>query len=138
MKKLIYLAGAMTKFENEGKLKEAIMWRKHARDALLSDNFEIFNPTLFYEVNKNYNLRGVPYQNLYYLEKSDIILLNAKYIEFSPGTMWEIFLSWYNKKPVICFGHSDALEQPHIKEAITIRFDTLDNACEYIKSMYCQ
>lgn len=135
---LIYLAGAITYFEKANQLDYAILWRKIAKDNLKDINIDTFDPTLNYTQNKEYNLKGIPYQNSYYLQKSDIILVNLDMLKESPGTLWEIFIGWYLQKPIITFGESDLVNQPHVAEAITIKFNKLTEATEYIKSMYCQ
>jgi hypothetical protein len=64
--------------------------------------------------------------------------MNAEYLEHSPGSLFEVFIGFYLHKPIICFGYSRLLEQPHIKEAVTIHFNNLPDSIEYIKSMYLQ
>jgi nucleoside 2-deoxyribosyltransferase len=136
--KLIYLAGAMTYYEKIQELSNAIKWRQQVEDLLSDCAIKVYDPTNNYTQNKTYDAKGVPYQNLYYLQNCDLIILNMEYIEHSPGTLFEIFLGWYLKKPIISFGYSRLLEQPHIKESITIHFDTLEDCTDYVKSMYLQ
>jgi nucleoside 2-deoxyribosyltransferase len=136
--KLIYLAGAMTYYEKIQELSNAIKWRQQVEDLLSDCAIKVYDPTNNYTQNKTYDVKGVPYQNLYYLQNCDLIILNMEYIEHSPGTLFEIFLGWYLKKPIISFGYSRLLEQPHIKESITIHFDTLEDCTDYVKSMYLQ
>jgi nucleoside 2-deoxyribosyltransferase len=135
---LVYLAGTISYFNKINKLEFASLWRKLAKENLSDLDIKVFDPMKNFAQNNEYDLKGVPYQNLYYLEKSDIILLNLEALKESPGTMFVIFIAWYNHKPVIAFGESELISQPHIKEAITSKFKNLPDACDYIKSMYCQ
>lgn len=117
--KTIFLSGCMSYYYNNGKPKLAEDWRNEAIEKL-GDKFNIFNPCKNYNKNIQYDSKGVVYQNMAYLNKSDIILLNADDIEKSPGTLFEVFTSFLNHKPVLAFGDSPILEQPHIKESITV------------------
>lgn len=136
--KLCYLAGAITKFYEMHEFSDALSWRQQAEEVLKDCDINTFNPTLNYQQNLNYSCKSVPYQNLSYLQKSTFVLVNLKYLEFSPGTIWELSLAWFLHIPVIAFEYSKLQEQPHIAEAITIHFDTMEEAIDYIKSEYIQ
>lgn len=136
--KLLYTAGSITYYEKIHQLNKAITWRKQVETIFIDCNLKVFNPTANYIQSKTYDGKGVSYQNLYYLQNCDLILLNMEYLEHSPGTLFEIFLGWYLKKPIIAFGYSRLIEQPHVKEAITIHFNDMEEATEYIQSMYLQ
>ena len=135
--KTIFLSGCMSYHYNNNKPELAENWRNKATDRL-KDKFDIFNPCTNYYKNINYNPKGVVYQNIAYLNKSDIILLNIDDIQQSPGTLFELYYSFLHNKPVISFGKSLLLNQPHIHEAITMNFLDLDGVCDYIDNMYCQ
>jgi nucleoside 2-deoxyribosyltransferase len=136
MNKLCYLAGAMSIYHKNNEIQKATKWREIATHLLKDNELEIFNPMCNFYKNTEYNSRGVLYQNLLYLNKADIILVNLDCIDSSPGTLYEIFLGHYLNKPVIAFGKSELINQPHVRESVTINFDFLDEACDYIKSMY--
>lgn len=133
---LVYLAGSITHYDNENELHKAIGWRINAQNYLAKININAFNPMINYHVNKYYNSKGVVSQNYHYLKQSDIMLLNVEYLEKSYGTLFEIFNFWADHKPVIAFGENTIINSPHIKEAITMVFPTLDNTLEYINDMY--
>jgi nucleoside 2-deoxyribosyltransferase len=135
---LVYTAGAITYYQKINQLQDAILWRIKTKDTFKNTGIDIFDPTVNYENNLTYDSKGVPYQNLHFLQNADIILVNLEHIAHSPGTLWEIFIGWYLHKPIVGFGDSRLLEQPHIKEAVTIHFDNLEDSIEYIKSMYLQ
>jgi nucleoside 2-deoxyribosyltransferase len=138
MNKLCYLAGAITCHDRNNLIGKATHWREIATHLLKNEKIETFNPMCNYYINKEFDSKGVVLQNLLYLQKSDLILVDLECIEISPGTLWEIYLSWYMKKPVIAFGklNTDIINQPHVNAAINMRFEFLDEACDYIRSMY--
>ena len=131
----IYSAGAMTTHDRNNEFHKAVDWRRKAKQ-LFPTNVYLFDPTQNYETNSKYDLKNIPYQNLHFLNKCDIMLLNLEKLDESPGTLFEIFNYFFNKKPIIAFGHSEWLWNPHIHESITIKFETLDEAIKHIKSMY--
>lgn len=132
----IYEAGAMTTYYEENRPELAESWRLEFSDAFYNKEVKIFNPCINYLINKTYEPKGVVYQNLHYLNNSDIIILNLDRLEESQGTLFEIYNFFMNKKPVIAFGSNPIYNQPHVHESITIRFDTLNEAIRYIKNMY--
>lgn len=133
----IFLSGCMSYFYDNNKHELAEDWRNQATERL-KKKFNIFNPCTNYYKNINYEPKGIVYQNIAYLNKSDFILLNLDKLESSPGTLFEIFANFLNHKPVIAFGETLLLDQPHVYEAITMHFIDLDSACDYIENMYCQ
>ena len=133
----IFLSGCMSYWYDNNKPELAENWRNQAIKRL-GDKFNIFNPCKNYYKNINYEPKGVVYQNIAYLNKSDIILLNLDHIEDSPGTLFELYHSYLHNKPIISFGETPLLNQPHIHEAITMYFIDLESACDYIENMYCQ
>lgn len=135
--KTIFLSGCMSYYYNSNKPKLAEDWRNEAIEKL-GGKFNIFNPCVNYNKNICYEPKGVVYQNIAYLNKSDIILLNLSHIEDSPGTLFETFTSFLNHKPIIAFNETSLINQPHVHEAITMHFIDLSGAFDYIKDMYCQ
>ena len=134
-----YLAGAMSQYLIEdGNLDRAISWRKEILRGLEDTNIRIFDPTLKFQFNKDYNMSGILPQNRLYLEKCDILILNRTYLEYSPGTMYEISVASYLNKPIISFGESKWDSYAHIESMITVSFDTIEEVCDYLHNMYCQ
>jgi nucleoside 2-deoxyribosyltransferase len=132
----IYLAGSMTSYYSENKPDLAENWRLKVSDSFYNKDVKVFNPCINYPINKTYDAKGVVYQNLHYLNHSDIMILNLDRLEESQGTLFEIFNFFMNRKPVIAFGSNPIYNQPHVHESITIKFDTLDEVIKYIKNMY--
>jgi len=138
---LIYLCGAMTIHDLKGCFKEATEWRGYATNHFDCSGLKIntFDPCINYSINKQFDSKGVVNQNLTYLKKSDIILVNLESIGKSPGTLFEIFYAYMNNIPVIAFGSNYLYgKQPHITESVTMKFEELYDAIDYIDSMYSQ
>lgn len=138
----VYLAGSITEYNNKNELKKAIDWRIKATSFLMSniDKTSVFDPTVNFAKNLTYNPRGVVLQNIKYLKESNLLLLNLEYLEKSPGTIFEITYAYLNQIPVIAFGElQDSIKyQPHINEAITMRFNDIVIALRYVYDMYGQ
>jgi len=136
---LIYLAGCMSEHDRLGYFKDATEWRETATTEFEGTHLKVFNPCINYDINKKFNTKGVVTQNLAYLKQSDIVLLNLDKLECSQGSLFEIFYSFLHDIPVIAFNNNYLYGvQPHITESISIRFDELDEALDYIWSMYLQ
>ena len=137
----IYLAGAMSYYDKINKFELATLWRKDITYLIeCSCNYnerEIFNPCTNYNINKTFNSRGVVYQNIFYLSKTSLIILNIQDLDKSPGTLFEIYYAFLNHIPVIAFGTSELYDmQPHVRASITIKFDNINQVVKYIKNMY--
>jgi len=136
---LIYLAGCMSEHDRLGYFKEATEWRDQTSTEFEGSHLKVFNPCINYNINKTFNSKGVVTQNLAYLKQSDIVLLNLEKLENSPGSLFEIFYAYLHDIPVIAFNNNYLWGvQPHITESISIRVDKLEEALDYIWSMYSQ
>lgn len=133
---LIYSAGAMTAYFRVGRFEEAEKWRIELKNKLKDLNIRIYDPTVNFFDNIEYNNKTIVHQNRYYLDKSDLVVVNLENILRSPGTLYEIYRADFLEIPVIAFGNE--ANQPHIENSITQRFDTLDEVVEYIKILYLQ
>lgn len=138
---LVYLAGCMSYYEATGQLEKAIEWRKVAQEKLEDLGYKVFNPMINYSRNRDfvkYDKKCVVDQNIVYLKKTDILLVNMEDIQHSPGTLFEIFYCYLNNIPVVAFNNvfSDYISKPHISESITFHAYTLENAIDFITSMY--
>ena len=141
----IYLAGAISYHHRNGQLRKAINWRNKLAKSILElnreigkDKFSYFDPVENFEKNLQYSELTVIHQNVHYLNQCDLMVVNADKLEFSPGTMFEMFYYYFKHKPVVVFGNSDVLYQPHIASSITQRFDKLSETITYLKNMYSQ
>jgi nucleoside 2-deoxyribosyltransferase len=137
-----YLAGAMSKYYEENRYDEATKWRKYVKDYFNESSITIFDPTD--ESEKHYKYppefyNGVILQNYAYLKLCDFILVNLEYFEDSVGTIWECSIAWAEHKPIIAFGKCNKWkDRPHMRSLITVQLDTVEDASEYILSMYRQ
>jgi len=135
----IYLAGAMSYYDHASKFNLATDWRDEVINKLkhIGISHEIFNPCKNYNINKTFDSNGVVYQNLTYLHKTDVLILNLQDMDKSPGTLFEIYYAFLNHIPVIAFGKNELYDmQPHVRASITMKFDDIDQIVKYIKNMY--
>lgn len=138
---LCYSAGAISHYARQGNdvfEEKAIKWRIELKDKLSELGIKVFDPTLNFDSNLSYNDKSIVFQNRYYLDKSDILIVNLAELDESPGTIWEIYRAVFKDKIILAFGWNDWYQSPHIKSSITERFDTLDEVVEYIKNLYSQ
>lgn len=137
-----YLAGSMTYYMREGRYNEATDWRVKATEILTDAGITIFDPTINSKTHYAYPPEydgGVILQNHTYLKKCDFVLLNLEAFEDSIGSVWEVSMVWAEHKPVIAFGRCVKWEKrPHFKALMTIILDNVEDACDYILSMYDQ
>lgn len=151
MKVRIYLAGAIgcygagaeyPKIWREMAMKWFDIYSKHT----YGYDFRCINPIRYYEYGKDYHKsdREVMMFDLRKVESADVILVNLKDIEKSPGTIDEIFNAWKNNIPVIGFLETeeelkDIGLHPWIKEQvdrIEIGQNAMKKAMAYIKDYY--
>ena len=143
--KMIYLAGCMSYFYKNNEMDKAINWRYKLIDQLLDDiaekcesKWDWFDPTLNFEENYNaVNNKTVLQQNIFYLDKADIMVVNLDKLEESPGTIFEIIYLGLKGKPIIAFGYSEWIKSPHISEYITIHLKE-DKIMTYLDNLYYQ
>lgn len=128
----------MSYYDSINQFDKAFDWRSEADSFLIDINIKTFNPTINYEKNKYYDPKGVVNQNICYLKKADLLLVNLEYLEHSPGSLFEMFYAYLNHIPIVAFGQTNIYFQPHIRTSIDVCFTSLDKALEYIKDMYGQ
>ncbi len=136
-KRLVYLSGMMdgvTKEEGDG-------WRKIAQKYLEERGFDSYNP---YDGTPNCETttaNQVFHKDIYYLEKSDLVLVNLdlpativnKNIPFF--TIGEMFLAHRDRKPVISY--TNCLKGRHGYEAIVTKtLANLEDCLEFIIENY--
>ena len=142
----LYLAGCISYYYSNSQYKRATEWRNELAQKLLDCNadmcdryFDWFDPCVNFEDNsKTANAKTVVYQNKYYLDKCDILIVNLEDLDKSQGTMYELFYYGIHNKPVIAFGHNKWENCPHIAESITVKLETIDDVVKYLSDYYCQ
>ena len=127
----LYLAGTMSYYYNQNKPELAENWRTY-----FEKEFDCFNPCNNFKTNINFDCRGVVYQNIHYLDKCDVIIVNLQDLKESAGTIFEIYYAFLNHKPVIAFGNSELYNQPHVHESITMKFNYIGEVKYYLSKMY--
>jgi nucleoside 2-deoxyribosyltransferase len=138
----LYTIGAMTAFYNANRYEDATKWREYVKDFFKDTNIHVFDPTDNSKLHFTYPTdfhNGVILQNYAYLKKCDITLVNLDLFEDSIGSVWETSVAWMEHKPVVAFGKCKIWEnRPHFKSLITVQLETVEDACEYILSMFRQ
>ena len=151
VKKYIYLAGAMGCYGRGADYHK--MWRKMATEWFdiyssytYNYDFRCIDPTQYYDYGEDYHKseKEVMLFDLRKVRSADVILVNLKDIEKSPGTIDEVFYAWINKIPVVGFlekdnGANDFELHPWVTEQID-RIEVGNNAMKkamiYIKDYY--
>lgn len=132
----------MTEYLNRGEFEESRKWRedfgyKIVKAGINNDlDIKIFDPTANFETNKHSSEEGVVIQNNYYLQKSDILVVNGKYLLHSPGSIFEISHAWFNHKPVYIFGDEEYQRILHLRVMCTEHLDNMDEVVKRIVNLY--
>ena len=139
--KLIYLAGAMSVYNDstDNYLENAIRWRLDFINSLRKEcsgevNFWVYDPTKFVHNDKD----SVYANNLYYLKRTDILVVNSKDLHESPGTLWEIFIADSLDIPIIFIGNHIWFNRPHLERVAKTVFKDIDLAVKYIMDRYVE
>lgn len=118
-------------------------WRVDAKEKLLimaeksGYRLSVINPVDFY------NFEQIEYQSqeevmdydLFHVEHSDFLIVNAEELNDSKGTIMEIFDAWVHKIPVFLFGVYKN-SHPWIERCVT-RFESdIDHVITYLKNFY--
>lgn len=135
---LCYLAGACSCHFKENHPIDATYWRNLASTRLKDfGNIQCFNPAKNFISNLSYEEDAFVTQNIYYLNKCDIVLINLNRLSDSYGTLFELVWAYCNNKPVISFGCDEKIQShPHIRRIIGTHFQTLEEAIEFITQAY--
>jgi nucleoside 2-deoxyribosyltransferase len=136
------MCGAMTAFYDNGRYEDATKWREYVRNYFNETTIKTFDPThnsLIHFTYPQEYYNGIILQNYAYLKQCEIIIVNLDLFDDSIGSVWEVSTAWMEHKPVIAFGKCPKWEnRPHFKSLITVCLDNVEEACEYILSMYGQ
>ena len=118
-------------------------WREDAKSRLsyMADQtgyrVSVINPVDFY------NFQSIEYQtedevmdyDLFHVEHSDFLIVNAEGLSDSSGTIMEIFDAWNHKIPVFVFGDYKH-RHPWIERCVTRFEPDIDHVVEYLKNFY--
>ena len=133
----IYLCGSLTYFKKIGKLDIALEWREEI-DMWAKDNgIRTFNPAKNFEkeICHGYSGKLIVDQNDFFLHKSTIMIVQLEYLDYSPGSIYEITTFKHMKKPIIAFGESEHWS-PHINTAISEYCKDIEDVIELLNNMF--
>jgi len=137
MKKLVYLSGMMDGVSVE----EGNAWRLKASKFLKDKGYDTYNPYDGKMPGHVYEPNEVHNRDLFYLDRSDIVLVNldiTPVIENSKipfFTIGEMYLAHRDRKPIIAY--TNCLSHRHGYRAIVTKsFTNLDESLEYISLFY--
>ena len=142
----VYMAGTITYYYNKQQYEKAIKWRLDLAQQLLDINaeqgrnhFDWFDPTVNFTKNiKTATDETIIKQNNFYLNQSDIMVVNLDMLHESPGTIYEIIYFYLQGKPIIAFGYNKLIHSPHINVGITELFSNIEDVAGYLKGYYIQ
>ena len=134
---MVYLSGSMDGVS----IEEGNKWRLHASEKLKNAGFDVYNPYDGIPLTKEAHRAATPnevfHKDIWYLEKSDIVLVNLDLPETikSKGmpffTIGELFLAHRDRKVLVSY--TNPLQGRHGYEAIiTKTLKDLDEAIDYI------
>ena len=128
----VFLSGAIKHINDYGE-----SWRYTAEETLKDNGIRVFSPNKFYNYNDKSSFTIKECRKLFFnqLRKSDIVLVNLNYSDSSVGTGMEISLAHELKIPVVGFGNTETYDW--IVDCCDVILNSLEEALDYIKSMYC-
>ena len=129
---LVYLAGKITGLSS----KQANEWRETARILLELHGIKAHNPLDGFDIDDEYEPQEIVMRNKFYLLKSDIVIAEMQHKEPSIGTIGEVITANIHNKPIFTWGTAVYNDNPRIKAHITKHFETLEDAVDYIITMY--
>jgi len=133
----IYSAGSLTYLKKIGKLQKAFEWREKLEDWAKDNDAKIFNPATTFkkEVNLGYSEKIIVQQNEFFLQKSTIMVVQLDYLDYSPGTIYEMVLFKSMNKPIIAFGENKHWS-PHMNYCISQHCNTIEDTIELLNNMF--
>ena len=87
------------------------------------------------EINHGYSGKLIVDQNDFFLNKTTIMILQLEYLDYSPGSIYEITTFKHMKKPIIAFGESEHWS-PHINTAISEYCKDIEDVIELLNNMF--
>ena len=134
---MVYLSGMMDGVSVE----EGNAWRVEATNYFKLHDYETYNPYDGKVLDHNYTPNEILHRDIYFLDKSSIVLVNLTLPEFIESkktpffTIGEIFLAHRDRKPIISY--TNCYAGRHGYEAIVTKtLPNLSECCEYINLFY--
>ena len=139
------MAGCISYFFNNNEYHKVTDWRNKLKMQLNIDGkkkgfekWSYFDPTVNFVDNVKFaNNATILKQNIFYLNHSDIMVVNIDKLEESPGTVYEIVYFGLQNKPIIAFGESDWINSPHISQYVDVVLPEIE-VIKYLDAMYYQ
>lgn len=137
----IYLSGSLSYLHKIGKFEKATEWRNQIEYWAKDNNIKTFNPADTFEkdIISNRSSNMIVDQNIYFLYKCDMMIVNLNHILQSPGTMFEMFYFKQKFKPVVAFFGEGMLPRDfssHIEYCISQKCRDTDEVIELISTMF--
>lgn len=139
---MIYLSGRMSGVPHDemmysrNKVASYLEFLIKTMDA----DWKVANPAYFYNYKNNAHKsdKEIMQFELNLVKNSDVVLVNIKDINESIGSCIEVYEAYKNDIPVITYGEDEDwhVVHPWIKECVTRREKTYDEACGYIADFY--
>lgn len=128
----VFLSGAIKHVNDYGEA-----WRYAAEKSLNEFGIKVFSPNKYYNYDDKSSFTIKECRKLFFnhLRKSDVVLVNLNYSDSSVGTGMEISLANELKIPIIGFGNEEIYDW--VIDCCDVVLDNLEDAIDYIKSMYC-
>jgi len=136
----IYECGSLTHLYKNNQFYIATGWRNKLDRFAEDNNIKTFNPAITYlnERNHDYSPKFCVDQNRFYLDKADILIAQLDYIEYSPGSIWELCYASEKKKiPIIGFGEKE-FWSPHVMYGINQTCKDIEEVIDLLSNMFCQ
>lgn len=141
MRKRVYLSGSMDGVS----IEEGNTWRKFAAQKLRMAGFDVYNPYDGLPLTKEAHQKATPnevfHKDIWYLDRSDIVLVNLSMPEIIKSsnipffTIGELFLAHRDRKILVSF--NNPIQGRSGYEAImTKTLEDLDAAIDYIIQNY--
>lgn len=132
MKKL-YLAGKMGGLSFE----EQVGWRDEIRRVLSLSDFKCVVPCDYYNyfMDVQKSEREVMDWELYQVKDSDLMIVNLKGIESSPGTLIEMATAHDRGIPIIALDDGEE-HHPWVNEMIWRKESEFDDLCWYVRNYF--
>ena len=138
---MVYLCGSMDGISVE----EGNAWRLYASEKLKAAGFDVYNPYDGFELTKEAHAKAnrneVFYKDIWYLDRSDIVLANLTMPEVVKSasmplfTIGEMFLAHRDRKVVVSF--TNPLQgRVGYESIVTKTAEDLDGAIDYIIQNY--
>ena len=136
----LYLASALSHYKKIDRWDKVTKWRDILIDFCDDNNVKYFNPAKEFPLNicnRKLDEKLIVDQNIMFMKKSSIMIVNLDCIEYSPGTQFEMcYFSQVLKRPIIAIGEKNG--SPHILYSVSQHCDNVDEVMEVLQGLFSQ